>query len=145
LDIITPQYTLNETAYEIHGPLYSGAQFLWSLFFSYAAYTSSLVWVAFMGYPQIKNGFQKLWKRRNGIRMADQYNDQLNVIQRSYEEVPYWWFLILFLASLVCLVTIIAHGLFIPVWTYFVAIATGAVMVIPLAWIYALTNFELVS
>jgi hypothetical protein len=40
--------------------------------------------------------------------------------------------------------TILGTGnLFIPLWTYFVAVATGVVVVIPLGWLYALSNFQL--
>jgi hypothetical protein len=37
-----------------------------------------------------------------------------------------------------------AGQLFIPLWTYFIALATGAIVVIPLGWLYALSNFQLV-
>jgi hypothetical protein len=47
--------------------------------------------------------------------------------------------------SFVSLITVILTGFFIPVWTYFVAIATGAIVVVPLGWLYALSNFQLVS
>lgn len=38
----------------------------------------------------------------------------------------------------------VASGhLFIPIWTYFVALATGAAIVTPLGWLYAISNFQL--
>lgn len=63
--------------------------------------------------------------------MNEQYDDQLNVLMRSYEEVPLSWFILLFLISFIIIITIIGMGyLYIPLWTYFIALATGAVVVI---------------
>ena len=73
-----------------------------------------------------------------------QYDDQLNILQRSYKEVPLWWYLTLFASSFIIIVSILGAGqLYIPIWTYFVAILTGAVVVTPLGWLYALTNYQL--
>ncbi|CZT03937.1 related to sexual differentiation process protein isp4 [Rhynchosporium agropyri] len=150
LELITPQVTLNETAYAQYGPLYVGAQQLWGTFFDYASYTSVLVWMGLFGYPHLKTTFGKYLERRrhfkNGKRLTvnEQYSDQLNVLMRSYEEVPPSWFLFLFLVSFVIIVSIVGTGyLYIPLWTYFIALATGAVVVIPLGWLYSLSNFQL--
>lgn len=116
------------------------------MFFDYAAYTSAVVWMACFGRKQLKTSFAKLRERmsKKGAKISEQYDDQLSILQRSYEEVPFWWFAALFASSFVALVTIIAAGkLYIPVWTYFIAIATGAILVVPLGWLYALSNFQL--
>ena len=146
---MTPQITFNETAYAENGPIYVGAQFLWNTFFDYASYTSGIAWMALFGFDKIKDGIQKFLRRRRSKgseNIADQYNDQLNVLQRAYKDVPLWWYITLFTVHFIVLVTIVAKGvLFIPIWTYFVAIATGALLVVPLGWLYALSNFQLVS
>ncbi|KAI9732976.1 MAG: hypothetical protein M1818_007409 [Claussenomyces sp. TS43310] len=146
-DLITPQVGFNETAYAEVGPIYVSTQVLWNTFFDYASYTSALAWIAVFGYPQIKATVEKLRARRQARgreTIHDQYNDQLNILQRSYKEVPWWWYTILFLVSFVVIITIVATGhLYIPVYTVFVAMATGAVMVVPLGWLYALSNFQL--
>jgi hypothetical protein len=116
------------------------------MFFDYAAYTSAIVWMACFGWQQLHSSFVKVKERISNkkARISEQYDDQLSILQRSYEEVPAWWFGLLFAASLVALVTIIACGkMFIPVWTYFVAVGTGAILVVPLGWLYALSNFQL--
>lgn len=144
--LLTPQVTLNQTAYEEFGPPFVGTQVLWNMFFDYAAYTSAIVWMACFGWQQLRASFLKVKERMSNkkARISEQYGDQLSILQRSYEEVPAWWFGLLFAASLVALVTIIACGkLYIPVWTYFVAVGTGAVLVVPLGWLYALSNFQL--
>lgn len=147
LSLITPQISLNETAYAEYGPIYVGAQLLWGTFFDYASYTSALCWMLLFGYPQIKSIITKQWERRqnNVDNPAEQYDDQLNILMRSYKEVPLWWFIVLFLCSFIPVIIMLSAGqLFIPVWTYFVALATGAIVVVPLGWLYALSNFQLV-
>ncbi|KAK7700739.1 OPT superfamily [Botryosphaeria dothidea] len=143
--LLTPQITFNETAYQELGPPYVGTQMLWGMFFDYAAYTSAISWMAFFGLKQLRASISKVRDRwRHGAKISHQFDDQLSILQRSYAEVPLWWFLALFGASFVSLLTIVATGSMpIPTWTYFVAIGTGAFIVTPLGWLYALSNFQL--
>lgn len=104
------------------------------MFFDYASYTSVLTWMLFFGYPHLKAIFVKAkarWKSKTKISVNEQYTDRLNVLMRSYEEVPLWWFIALFMCSFTIIITILTSGhLYIPVWTYFIALATGAIVVI---------------
>ena len=63
-DLITPQQTLNQTAYDIHGPVYAGTQELWSIFFDIASYISGYAWVLLFGWGQLRNAFKKFMDRR---------------------------------------------------------------------------------
>lgn len=132
-DLVTQQGTFNETVYEEYGPLYLGAQMLWGIFFSYAAYTSALVWAILFGWSSMVKTVKKLKARyndRSGKSINHQYTDQLNILQRSYKEVPLWWYAALFACSFIAIIVMLAAGqLYIPIWTYFVAILTGAVIV----------------
>ena len=118
------------------------------MFFDYASYSSAIVWVGLFGWRKIKASLDKFRARigkNSAGSVSDQYDDQLNVLQRSYDEIPLWWFASLFAASFIIMIVILAKGLlFIPIWTYFVALATGAILVVPLGWLYALSNFQLV-
>jgi hypothetical protein len=149
LELIGPGATFNETAFEVNGPLFIGAQQLWGMFFDYASFTSALIWMGLFGWPQIKQVWFKFRERRqSGYKKSinEQFPDQLNVLMRSYKEVPLWWFVALFFCSFVPTIAILATGhLYIPLWTYFIALGTGALVVLPLGWLYALSNFQLVS
>ncbi|KAL1592371.1 OPT superfamily [Paraconiothyrium brasiliense] len=144
--LITPDLNFNETAYEENGPIYVGTQQLWSMFFDYSSYISALTWMALFGYPKIKETIQLLRKRakdRGKLSVNDFYSDRLNVLMRSYEEVPLWWYVALFVASFVTIITIIGCGyFFIPIWTFFVAIFTSGTMIIPFAWLYSFSSFQ---
>ncbi|KAJ5792227.1 Oligopeptide transporter OPT superfamily [Penicillium pulvis] len=150
LKVLTPEYHLNETAYQQYGPMYMGLQNVWATWFDYAKLPAAITWIATFGYVQIRNNLKKILGARKAARSSPgegihhQYHDRLNVIQRQYKEIPLWWYLSLFLTALVILVTIIACGnLFIPIWTLFVGLASAAVFVIPFAWLYAISNYQL--
>lgn len=88
------------------------------MFFDYASYASALSWLVFFGHGQLKSTIMKLWERatRKDLKISEQYTDQLSILQRSYEEVPLWWFVALFLAAFVSLLAIVAtNSLYIPV------------------------------
>lgn len=113
----------------------------------YASYTSAWAWVLTFGWSQIKITIAKLKARNNdkkGQSINYQYDDQLNILQRSYREVPLWWYLTLFGVSFATAMGILgAEQMYIPIWTYFVAVGTGAAIVTPLGWLYAVSNFQL--
>ena len=53
-------------------------------------------------------------------------------------------YLVLFSCCFVTILVILCKGiLYIPVWTYFVALAIGAVTIIPFGWLYAVSNYQL--
>lgn len=124
-----------------------GTQMMWGITLDYASYTSAWVWALLFGYSQLKGTWQKLRARdksTNGESINYQYDDQLNVLQRSYKEVPLWWYLVFFMFCFVPTIAILGAGqLYIPIWTYFVALVTGAAIVTPLGWLYAISNFQL--
>ncbi|KAJ5888840.1 hypothetical protein N7495_008881 [Penicillium taxi] len=153
-DVLTSDYHLNQTAYETYGPMYMGLQNVWATFFDYAKLPAAITWIATFGYVQVKNNLVKIFQPKDGSQPENrtksdkgihwQYHDRLNVIQRQYKEIPMWWYGTLFLVAFVILIVVIACGyLFIPIWTLFVAVASAAVFVIPFAWLYAISNYQL--
>ncbi len=142
----------NETAYEHYGPLHMGAQKSWTIFFDYAAYISAISWIALFGREDILKAWKKFRERysqkknddKQYVSISETYTDRLNKMQSAYKDVPLWWYVVLFLITFVVLITIFATGnMFIPWWTYIVALAFGAVIVTPLGYLYAISNFQL--
>ncbi|KAF2705706.1 putative oligopeptide transporter [Pleomassaria siparia CBS 279.74] len=144
--LITPELTFNETAYQELGPVYMGTQAIWSLFFDYSSYISALTWMGLFGYPKIRETITKLRERartKGNTTINEVYTDRLNVLMRSYKEVPLWWYLALFAASFVTIITILAKGyFFIPIWTFIVAIFSSGLMIIPFSWLYSFSSFQ---
>lgn len=144
--LITPNLNFNETAYQELGPIYLGTQQLWSMFFDYSSYISALTWMSLFGYPQIRSIIKKLRERaarKGSDTVNDSYTDRLNVIMRNYKEVPLWWYIALFIVSFVTIITILACGyFFIPIWTFFIAIFTSGIMILPFSWLYSFSSFQ---
>lgn len=63
--LLTPDNSLNQTAYDINGPLYLGTQQIWSMFFDYASYTSGYAWILLFAWPQIQTAYKKFRARRS--------------------------------------------------------------------------------
>lgn len=154
-NLLTPQNTFNQSAYEYYGPLYIGPQRAWNTFFDYASYTSGVVWAFLFGFQGLKDTLIKAIKYRKmrrkqkklGLKYSsihDQYTDRLNKLQSHYEDVPDWWFTALFLVAFVILMGLTASDI-LPLewWTVIIALGIGAVIVVPLAWLYAFSNFLL--
>src|SRR6202012_4032973 len=81
--------------------------------------------------------------KKTGATINHQYVDRLNVIQRSYKEVPLWWYGALFVAQFVIIMTLLLKGMFfIPIWAYFLALFLGGIIVVPMGWLFALSNFS---
>ncbi|GFF51453.1 oligopeptide transporter 5 [Aspergillus udagawae] len=150
LHLLTSDFRLNQTAYEEIGPMYMGLQNVWATFFDYAKVTASVAWIATFGYTQVKRNLLKMVRSRNkssqskGEDINHQYHDRLNVLQRSYKEVPLWWYFALFMAGFIILLVSLACGhLWIPIWTLFVALGSAAALVLPFAFLYAISNYQL--
>lgn len=133
--LIDSQGQFDPVAYAKYGPVHLGAQRTWNMFSDYAAYVSGITWVVLFGWQRLRASF-------GGRKVT--FNDRLNKLHRNYKEVPETWYLVLFLVSASILATIHHHNyLFMPWWAALVALTIGSVIVTPLMWLYALSNFQL--
>ncbi|RLV94925.1 putative ATP-dependent RNA helicase [Spathaspora sp. JA1] len=138
-ELLTSNLELNMTAYEMYGPIHLGAQRAWNMFFDYAAYISGITWVVLFGWDKFKLSFSRR-KDTSTIK----YTDRLTKLQAKYESVPSSWYITLFIVSFTMLMTIFLSGnMFMPWWACLVALVLGSIIVTPLAWLYAISNFQL--
>ncbi|ODV79344.1 OPT superfamily oligopeptide transporter [Suhomyces tanzawaensis NRRL Y-17324] len=136
-ELLTANLTLNTTAYQHYGPVNLGAQRAWNMFFDYAAYVSGIVWLVLFGYDKFRVSY-------NNFKTKTVFSDRLNKLNACYEEVPRLWYVVLFAISFMTLMVIFLSGqMFMPWWCVLVALMMGSVIVTPLAWLYALSNFQL--
>lgn len=137
--LLNDDLTFNHEAYMKYGPVLLGAQRAWNIFFDYAAYISGVVWILAFRYEDISQALRRYKKNTK-----KEPTDMLNKLQSKYEQVPNSWYLALFLASFVTLMSIFLTGqMFMPWWCCIVALMLGAIIVTPLAWLYAVSNFQL--
>nr|GAT43265.1 OPT oligopeptide transporter [Mycena chlorophos] len=59
--LLLPDGQLNQTRYEEVGLAYAGAQYLWDIFFAYAAFISSFVWMVLFAGPQVSAAVKAAW------------------------------------------------------------------------------------
>lgn len=142
-EILTPDLKLNTTALQIHGNVYIGAQRAWDIFFDYAAYISGVIWVVLFGYDKFRNSLTHILKSSKE-KTTIRYSDRLNKLQRNYNDVPSSWYFYMFLVSFITLSMIFLTDQMFMKWrNCVIALLMGSIIVTPLAWLYALSNFQL--
>ncbi|KAJ7730150.1 OPT oligopeptide transporter [Mycena metata] len=135
--MLTKDGQLNQTRYNEVGVAYAGAQYLWCLFFAYAAFISSFVWMALFAGPQIFAVVKSLF---TGKRV---HRDRLSNMMKIYPEVTHLEWLALFtIAFTVILVIVLKGHVYMPPFTLFVALAVGAVSTLPMSLVYAVSGFS---
>ncbi|OQD64612.1 hypothetical protein PENPOL_c007G07746 [Penicillium polonicum] len=118
----------NETKYDEVGLAYSGAQYTWQMFMWVASYMSSFVWcvVSSTGIPASRSGkilpsFVAIRTKRNGRE----------------------WVALTLVPTLMLLGVVVSKTVYMPIWTYFVALGFGAVSMLPMSFVYAISGFSI--
>lgn len=156
-ELITKDLKFNQKAYDHYGPVHLGAQRIWNIFFDYAAYVSALTWLLTFGWKEVSSSYRNLKSKDNAEaepllspapkgrhKVSSRYTDKVNRLYSVYEDVPATWFLVLFSISFVILMGILFTGqILMPWWCYIVALFFGAVIVIPMSYLFAVSNFQL--
>ncbi|KAL2854567.1 OPT oligopeptide transporter protein-domain-containing protein [Aspergillus pseudodeflectus] len=129
---------VNETKYEQVGLAYSGAQYTWQMFMWVASYMSSYVWCAFFLGPKI----YKIWKARK--QAGNYHQDRLSRIIQQYPGLGKREWTALTLIPIIMLLGVVVSGrIYMPIWTYFVALGFGAAAMLPMSFVYALSGFSI--
>ncbi|OAA72327.1 small oligopeptide transporter, OPT family [Cordyceps fumosorosea ARSEF 2679] len=130
--ILTPQFTMNETAYREYSPILISPTFTLSYGMSFAALISTLVHVALFYGPDI-------WRRSRDMRSEEP--DVHLKLMRKYKEAPEWWFLAIFALSFAFgMIASQVWPTHLPWWAFIICIAIGLVFFIPVGTVQAITN-----
>ncbi|KAF7373948.1 OPT oligopeptide transporter [Mycena sanguinolenta] len=139
--------------YDEIGLAYAGAQYLWCLFFAYAAFISSFVWMIVFAGPQImavmKSFFTGKHVHTDRLRSVLSFLNAFrhlpfpqSKIMRVYPEVPAIAWISMFSVAVTVLVVVTLKGqVFMPLFTLFVALGMGAVTTFPLSIVYAISGY----
>nr|GAT51061.1 OPT oligopeptide transporter [Mycena chlorophos] len=135
--LMNADYTLNEELYAEIGPPRMGAQVRWAYFFSYAAYLGAFVSLCLFQGPM-------LWRTYRSVRTGQRiYHDKLNQLMESYPPVPVWWNISLFVVPTAIIIALAATGkLYLPLYTVFIALGFGALIVLPMAYVFAVSGYQ---
>ncbi|KAL4903959.1 hypothetical protein BDW74DRAFT_185969 [Aspergillus multicolor] len=129
---------VNETMYEEIGLAYSGAQYTWQIFMWVASYLSSYVWCALFLGPKM----YKIWKARK--QSGAYHQDRLSRIIQKYPGITKWEWAALALVPVVTLLgVVVSKKIYMPIWTYFVALGFGGAAMLPMSFVYAMSGFSI--
>jgi hypothetical protein len=130
-----------QDAYDRLGNVYISTYNIWEIFFGYATFLSAFVQIFL--YSRLK-----IWSTIHHLRQRKQHSfkDRLNVLMSAYEEVPFWWYITLFVCCLVTMLILIqTQDLYLPWWTYVVGVILGGMSVVPMGFIYAISAFHVAT
>ncbi|RDW65068.1 OPT oligopeptide transporter [Coleophoma cylindrospora] len=129
---------VNETKYEEVGLAYSGAQYTWEIFMWYASYISSFVWCGLFLAPK----FKSLWRSRK--QLGQYHTDRLSRIIQKYPEMTKWeWGILTAVPIIILLILVATNSVWMPTWTYFIALAFGAAAMLPMGLVYAVSGYSI--
>ncbi|KOS18311.1 Sexual differentiation process protein isp4 [Escovopsis weberi] len=130
--ILTPEYTVNMTAYKEYSPILLGPAFSLSYGMGFAGLVSTVTHIALFYGPDV-------WRRAK-----DSQSDLPDIhmkLMRKYKEAPEWWFLAIFAVSFAFgMVAALVWPTHLPWWAYIVCILIGLVFFIPIGMVQAITN-----
>ncbi|KAJ7582911.1 OPT oligopeptide transporter protein-domain-containing protein [Mycena floridula] len=136
--MMTSNYLLNQTLFDLYGPPMMSVQLRWNYFFSYVAWLGTFVGCALFHGPEIWATLKSQYTRTN------MHEDKLSQMIRKYPAVPWWWNALLFFIPFIVLTALTATGvLLMPVYMLYIGLAIGAVIVVPMAYIYAITGYQM--
>lgn len=113
----------------------------------FAFYPAVMVYALLNYWKPLKESFQILFK---AIRHPDQAlksrKDRFCRAMSKYKEVPEWWYLAILAISLGLAIATVEHYKFTstPVWTIFLALGLSIIFLIPLGYLFATTNQQVV-
>ncbi|KAJ6823680.1 oligopeptide transporter 3 [Iris pallida] len=133
--ILTPQFDLNEAAYNSYGKLYLSPLFALSIGSGFARFTATLTHVALFHGSDI-------WRQgRSAMK-----NVKLDIharLMKSYKQVPQWWFLVLLAGSVgfsLLLSFVWKEDVQLPWWGMLFAFGLAWIVTLPIGIIQATTN-----
>jgi OPT family small oligopeptide transporter len=130
--ILTPEFTLDQQAYEDYSPLMLGPAFSLSYGMGFACLMSTIVHVAlFYG--------KDIVSRARNARFEEA--DVHLKLMRKYREAPEWWFFTVFVITFAFgMIASQVYPTHLTWWAYIVCIIIGAVLILPVGIIQAITN-----
>ncbi|GAP88512.1 putative OPT family small oligopeptide transporter [Rosellinia necatrix] len=133
--VLTPEFTLDESAYKAYSPLFISTTFALSYGLSFAAITA-LVTHTFLYYSgPIWAQFQNSTHEKPDIHMK---------LMRKYKEAPSWWYTSLFFIILaLSLVAVLYYPTNLEWWAFLLAVAISFMFSLPIGIIEAVTSQEI--
>ncbi|KAI8179697.1 hypothetical protein K4K52_002190 [Colletotrichum sp. SAR 10_76] len=119
--------------YSVQVTIFVGFVITW-----YASYISSFVWCGLFLGPKIV----KIWKARKD--KGEYHQDRLSRIIQQYPGLTLWeWGLLTAIPVGILLIIVATKSIWMPTWTYFVALGFGAAAMLPMSLVYAMSGYSI--
>ncbi|KAI1488116.1 OPT oligopeptide transporter protein-domain-containing protein [Biscogniauxia mediterranea] len=133
--ILTPEFRLDESAYQAYSPLFISTTFALAYGLSFAAITALIVHTYLYHRKTIWAQYRNSTKEKPDIHMK---------LMRKYKEAPSWWYTTLFLIVLaLSLVSVLWYPTNLTWWAFLLAVGISFVFSLPIGIIQAVTNHQI--
>ncbi|KAI0024769.1 OPT oligopeptide transporter protein-domain-containing protein [Xylariomycetidae sp. FL0641] len=133
--ILTPEYRLDESAYQNYSPLFISTTFAMSYGLSFAAISALVAYTYLYHRKTIWAQYKNSTTEKPDIHMK---------LMRKYPEAPSWWYTGLFLGVLgLSLVSVLFYPTNLTWWAFLLAVGISFVFSLPIGIIQAVTNFQI--
>ncbi|MQM14203.1 hypothetical protein Taro_047133 [Colocasia esculenta] len=140
--ILTPQFDLNEAAYNSYSKLYLSPLFALSIGSGFLRFTSTLTHVAlFHGRLKIRS-CRDIWRQSRAAAKSSKLDVHARLM-KSYKEVPQYWYLILLVGSIalsLMMSFVWKEQVQLPWWGMLFAFGLAWIVTLPIGVIQATTN-----
>ncbi|KAI1324286.1 OPT oligopeptide transporter protein-domain-containing protein [Xylariaceae sp. FL0255] len=133
--VLTPDFTLDESAYKAYSPLFISTTFAICYGLSFATITSLVVHTFLYYRKQIWSQYRNSTTEKPDVHMK---------MMRKYKEAPLWWYSSLFFIILaLSLFTVLYYPTNLNWWSFLLAIAISFLFSLPIGIIQAITSQQL--
>ncbi|KAK9375209.1 OPT oligopeptide transporter protein-domain-containing protein [Lipomyces chichibuensis] len=144
--VVKPDSTLDEAKYKLYSPPYISVGNLLNNGSSFALYTLAFTYMLLTDWKLLSEAFRGFWKGIKNRKSSnyEMYKDPMSKMMSVYPEVPDWWFVAVFLISIVFgIVAFTVYPTGAPVWGMIVIVIISTVIMVPSALIYSVTGYQL--
>ncbi|ODA80063.1 hypothetical protein RJ55_03021 [Drechmeria coniospora] len=133
--ILTPEFTLDEEAYQKYSPLFISTTFAVAYGLSFATISSLIVYTLLYYRKQIWRQYRDSASEKPDIHMK---------LMKRYKEAPTWWYMSLFAVMLALgLYTVLAYPTNLSWWGFLLAVVISFGFSLPIGIIEAVTNNQI--
>ncbi|KAI1268491.1 OPT oligopeptide transporter protein-domain-containing protein [Xylariaceae sp. FL1019] len=133
--VLTPDFLLDENAYQAYSPLFISTAFALAYGLSFAAITALIVHTFLYYREPIWAQYQNSANEKPDIHMK---------LMQKYKEAPSWWYIALFLVMLVLsLFTVLYYPTNLTWWAFLLAVFISFIFSLPIGIIEAVTNQQI--
>ncbi|KAM3586446.1 hypothetical protein VKS41_002962 [Umbelopsis sp. WA50703] len=134
----------NETAYDQYSPVFMTPYNAMMFALSFVALTASVTHVALYYGASLKKEFWVWGKNKEQKRYDREMDKDIHVkMMQAYKEVPMWWYLVVFVGTIIISIVVCeVYPIHLPWWGFLVAIGLALFLTMPIGIIQAISGSQ---